>query len=244
MDVRLPRCFFSSIFMRRKMCDPIDVLCFGLWRHIYPDMKFDEKWYNRNNSEPVPLSLFPLWMTAAVLFCSTFAYHKDCFALTTWRLLMCSIFFSFIPPSNVFLPSFLFSAIFPPLFSGDFFFLLFCRDDIFHWWYRWHTKHHMKNTVDHFDAFSRWCIESLSVSENRSSWKACYFQHLCHLFSLNHFPKFSEDCIASEHSLFAWMNEVCRWSWTSISSFFLHFSCPACGMDEHVNRFSYLSTPG
>ena len=74
--------------------------------------------------------------------------------------------------------------------------------------------------------------------------RLAYFQRLCHLFSLNHFPKFSEDCIASEHSLFAWMNEVRRWWWTSISSFFLHFSCPACGMDEHVNRFSYLSTPG
>ena len=187
--------FFPPAFSCGRKCGAHRHL--GLWGYVDT---FTGHELTRNDTIATVLSLFHFhcfhcgWQLRC-FFCSTFVYHKDCFALTTWRLLMCSVSFSFIPPSNVFFPSFLFRRFFSSFWRLFCFFclplfLLFCRDDIIHWWYRWHPKHQMRNTVDHFDVF-------LDDASNRSQCqrialvgRLAYFQRLCHFFSLNHFPIF------------------------------------------------------
>ena len=187
--------FFQHFDEEENVWSPSTFCVLGLCWHLYRTWNL-----TRNDTIATVLSLFRFhcfhcgWQLRC-FFCSTFVYHKDCFALTTMRLLMCSVSFSFIPPSNVFFPSFLFRRFFSSFWRLFCFFclplfLLFCRDDIIHWWYRWHPKHQMRNTVDHFDVF-------LDDASNRSQCqrialvgRLAYFQRLCHFFSLNHFPIF------------------------------------------------------
>ena len=113
-------CFFQHFHAEENVWSPSTFCVLGLCWHLYRTWNL-----TRNDTIATVLSLFLFhcfhcgWQLRC-FFCSTFVYHKDCFALTTMRLLMCSVSFSFIPPSNVF---FLlsFSALF---FLVTFLFLL------------------------------------------------------------------------------------------------------------------------